>query len=234
MNYGSSQLKSKSRVELKTAVGVTMFVLLCSFVTHLDYASAQTSNNTATSGQSNSCTSAAKQTYQTALQSAKTTRDSAIQQAKQTDQTAEQQAKTTYQQAAQAAETLYKNGQQANLTATKNTVATAQATLKTALQADKGNPSKIAADRTQYATSVGAAYSQYSTSLYQAASERAHAIWSAAAARDSSIESIRETMWSSTGQAWAAYYQTMYGDQATYYNALAACNTKTGSTSNSG
>ncbi|MDC8453470.1 MAG: hypothetical protein LV477_11265, partial [Candidatus Nitrosotalea sp.] len=150
MKQGSSQLKGKSRVGFKTAVGVTMFVLLCSFVTHLDSASAQqASNNTATSGsQSNSCTSAAKQTYQTALQSAKTTRDSAIQQAKQTDQTAEQQAKTTYQQAAQAAETAYKNGQQANLTATKSVVASAQATLKTALQTDKGNPSKIAADRT--------------------------------------------------------------------------------------
>src|SRR5574340_739782 len=87
MKQGSSQLKGKSRVELKTAAGVTMFVLLCSFVTHLDSASAQqASNNTATSGsQSNRCTSAAKQTYQTALQSAKTTRDSAIQQAKQTD-----------------------------------------------------------------------------------------------------------------------------------------------------
>jgi delta 1-pyrroline-5-carboxylate dehydrogenase len=230
MNRGSSQSHDKFRIGLKTAIAGTMILIMFfGFATHLDFAAAQTTGNSGT-GPSN-CKATEQSAYQSSVSSAKTIRNSAIQQAKQTDQTAEQQYRSTYQQAVQTTESAYKTGQQANLTAAKNTIATAQTTLKTALQTDKGNPTKIAADRSLYANTVGQAYSQYYINLYQAASERAHVIWSAAATRDANIEGVRETMWNSIGQAWGTYYTSLYGFQATYYNALAACQAPTSSSS---
>lgn len=224
-----SDRQSRSRIGVKTTIaGSIIFILLFGFTAHLDFAAAQTSNGTASpNSASNSCVAAAKQTYQSAMQSAKQTRDSAIQQIKQTEQTAEQQYKTDYQQAAQAAQALYKTQQQANLTAAKSNLTAAAQTLKTALAADKGDPTKLAADRVQHANTVDATYAHYYLTIYQEATERAHTIWSAAATRDANIEGVRETMWTNIGQAYAAYYGTINGLEATYDDAVAACKTTT-------
>ncbi|MGB9125666.1 MAG: hypothetical protein WCC55_09005 [Nitrosotalea sp.] len=226
----TSDKQSKSATGFKTTIaGSIIFILLFGFTAHLDFAAAQTSNSTASpNSATNSCTSAAKQTYQSALQSAKQSRDSTIQQIKQTEQTAEQQFRTDYQTAAQAAESLYKTQQQANLTDAKNNLTSAAQTLKTALATDKGDPTKIAADRVQHANTVDTTYAHYYLTIYQEATERAHTIWSAAATRDANIEGVRETMWTNIGQAYASYYGTINGIEATYDDALAACKSTTG------
>ncbi|MFZ0184418.1 MAG: hypothetical protein WBV92_07980 [Nitrosotalea sp.] len=224
-----SDKQSKSGIGFKTTIaGSIIFILLFGFTAHLDFAAAQTSNSTSPNSATNSCMSDAKQTYDSAVQSAKQARDSAIQQIKQTEQTSEQQYRTDYQQAAQAAQSLYKTQQQANLTSAKSNLTTAAQTLKTAVAADKGDPAKIAADRIQHANTVDATYSHYYVTIYQEATERAHSIWGAAATRDANIEAVRETMWTSIGQAWAAYYGTINGEEVTYYDALAACKSSTG------
>ncbi|WP_101477923.1 hypothetical protein [Candidatus Nitrosotalea bavarica] len=235
MNYKSDK-QSRSGIGIKTAIaGSMIFILLFGFTAHLDFAAAQISNNTASpNSTTNSCAVTAKQTYQSALQSAKTARDSAIQQIKQTDQTSEKQFRADYQQAAQAAQSLYKTQQQANLTAAKSNLTAAQQTLKTALTTDKGDPTKIAADRVQHANTVDATYAHYYLTIYQEASERAHTIWSAAATRDANIEGVRETMWTNIGQAYAAYYGTINGLEVTYDDALAACKSQTTSTAGTG